>query len=58
MLEKAAVANLIKDLLPNVISGGVISLQYADATILFLEENKDYARNLKWIYPALKIFWD
>jgi hypothetical protein len=29
--------------------GGVISLQYADDTILFIENNLEKAKNLKWV---------
>jgi hypothetical protein len=36
MLSKAVAARLIRGLLPQVVPGGVISLQYADDTILFL----------------------
>ena len=35
MLKKATSQNLISGLLPHVIPGGVVSLQYADNTILF-----------------------
>jgi hypothetical protein len=49
MLQKATRANLIKGLGEDLIEGGVVSLQYADDTILFIEKEKTYARNLKWI---------
>jgi len=39
MLIKAARHNLISGLLPRVIEGGIVSLQYADDTLLFLEED-------------------
>ena len=35
MLKKAASQDLISGLLPNIIPGGVVSLQYAEDTILF-----------------------
>jgi retron-type reverse transcriptase len=35
MLMKVASTNLISGLLPHIIDGGVISLQYADDTLLF-----------------------
>jgi hypothetical protein len=47
MLVKAARSNLIAGLLPNVVDGGVISLQYADDTLLFLPDNLEMAKNLK-----------
>jgi hypothetical protein len=49
MLNKAASHNLIRGLCSHHIPGGVISLQYADDTILFLENNLEMARNLKWV---------
>ena len=48
MLMKAARQNLISGLLPQVVEGGVISLQYADDTLLFLENDLEKASNLKW----------
>jgi hypothetical protein len=35
--------------LPQVTAGGIISLQYADDTILFLENDLEKASTLKWI---------
>jgi hypothetical protein len=32
-----------------VIEGGIINLQYADDTLLFLENNLEKASNLKWL---------
>jgi len=49
MLMKAAKQNLITGLLPQVIDGGIISLQYADDTLLFLENNLEKASTLKWL---------
>lgn len=49
MLIKASSHGLISGLLPHVIPGGVISLQYADDTLLFLENSYEKARNFKWI---------
>jgi hypothetical protein len=48
MLSKAASHNLIRGLFPEHVPGGVISLQYADDTILFIENNLEKARNVKW----------
>jgi hypothetical protein len=47
MLNKAASHNLIRGLCSNHIPGGVISLQYADDTILFIENNLEMAKNLR-----------
>jgi hypothetical protein len=49
MLIKAARQNLISGLLPQVMDGGVVSLQYADDTLLFLEANIEKAQTLKWL---------
>jgi hypothetical protein len=47
ILYKAANHDLIRGLIPHAIPGGVISLQYADDTILFLQNDMNMARNLK-----------
>jgi hypothetical protein len=49
MLVKAAKQGLISGLLPQVIDGRVISLQYAYDTLLFLENDVEKASNLKWL---------
>ena len=49
MLLKAARHGLISGLLPSAMDGGVISLQCADDTLRFLEDNLDKANNLKWL---------
>jgi hypothetical protein len=45
---------MISGLMSNVIPGGVISLQYVDDTILFLEKNVDMARHLKWFLTCFE----
>ena len=37
MLIKAARSNLVSGLMPQVIEGGIISLQYADDTLIIME---------------------
>ena len=54
ILVKASDRGFIRGLLPQVVPGGVISLQYADDTILFLENNIQYARNLKWFLSCFE----
>jgi len=49
MLMKAARHGLITGLLPQMLEDGIISLQYADDTLLFLENNLEKACNLKWL---------
>jgi len=46
---KAARHGLITGLLPQMLEDGIISLQYADDTLLFLENNLEKACNLKWL---------
>ena len=46
-LNKVSNNSLISGLMPNVYQGGIVSLQYADDTILFLENDIVKARNLK-----------
>jgi hypothetical protein len=40
---------LIRGLVSDLVPGGVISLQYADDTILFVDKEISYAENLKCI---------
>ena len=47
MLVKVVNHGLIGGLLPHAIPGGVVSLQYADDTILFIQDSVEYAKNLK-----------
>jgi hypothetical protein len=56
MLNKAASHNLIRGLCSHHIPGGVISLQYADDTILFMKNNSEMARNLKWVLTCFEQF--
>jgi hypothetical protein len=41
--------NLIAGLIPHIIENGCAYLQYADDTILLLQDNLEFARNLKFI---------
>ena len=36
-------------MLPQVVDGDIISLQYADDSSLFLEDDTERANNLKWL---------
>jgi hypothetical protein len=49
MLIKGTQCGLIKGLCPNFIPGGVVSLQYAGDTLLFLHNNVRVALNCRWI---------
>ena len=54
MLTKASSHGLISRLLANAIPGGIISLQYADDTLLFLEDSYEKAKNFKWILSCFE----
>ena len=54
MLMKAAHHNLISGLLQGVSPRGVISQQYADDTLFFLENNLTKARHFKWILACFE----
>lgn len=54
MLYKASVRKIISGVLPNVVPDGIISLQYADDTLLFLDPNIDNARNVKWLVSCFE----
>lgn len=49
MLGKAAGNGLIQGLLTNFRAEGIISLQYADDTILFYSAKEDHLNNLKCV---------
>ena len=54
MLSKAADHSLIAGLCPEVCPGGIICLQYADDTILFLDNDSTYASNLKTVLTCFE----
>ena len=54
MLIKASKHGLISGLLTNIIPTEVINLQYADDTLLFLENSYHKARNFKWILSCFE----
>jgi phospholipid N-methyltransferase len=53
LMQKAVVSGLIKGLGDGLVNNRVISLQYANNTILFVEKNEDYAKNLKVDFDLL-----
>uniref|UniRef100_A0A0A8Y5Y3 Reverse transcriptase domain-containing protein n=1 Tax=Arundo donax TaxID=35708 RepID=A0A0A8Y5Y3_ARUDO len=55
MLQKAADNNLIQGLCNELVPQGVISLQYADDTILFLDRSVENANNFKWIMTCFEL---
>jgi hypothetical protein len=48
MVTEGASRGMITGLCPHLVPGGVIILQYANDTLLFLENNERNAINLKW----------
>jgi hypothetical protein len=49
LIEKAQEMKLIGGLIPRILDNGCAYLQYADDTILLLQDNLEFARNLKFI---------
>jgi hypothetical protein len=54
MLLKGGNEGLIRGLCPDFVPGGVVCLQYADDTLLFLEKSNRIATNLKWILTCFE----
>ena len=54
MLAKAARLGLIQGLCPDALPGGVICLQYADDTILFIQNDLAKANNLKIVLSCFE----
>ena len=54
MLQKAADGGLISGLLHGFNRTGVISMQYADDTLLFLSADRECAMNLKWLLSCFE----
>jgi hypothetical protein len=55
MMQKATSEGLIRGLLSDLVPGGVINLQYADDTILFVDKEISYADNLKCILTCFEL---
>ena len=54
MLIKGSNGNLIRGLCPRFNPGGVVCLQYAEDTLLFLENDSEVATNLKYILTCFE----
>ena len=54
MLTKAANQGIISGLLTDLFEGGIVSLQYADDTILFLQNDLLQAAHFKWILACFE----
>jgi hypothetical protein len=55
MMQKVSNGQLIRGLGDSLIEGGVISLQYANDTILVVDNNLESAKNLKWILSCFEL---
>jgi hypothetical protein len=49
LIRKAQTEGLVKGLVPHLMDGGVSILQYANDTILLLDDDLENARNIKFI---------
>ena len=54
MVIRAARHGIISGLLPNVCEGGIVSLQYADDTLLFLRHDQIQACHFKWLLACFE----
>jgi hypothetical protein len=54
MLIKVAAKNHITGLMHNMINTGIVSMQYADDTLLFLKNDVSSAINLKWLLSCFE----
>lgn len=54
VLTKAASHNLVRGLCPDVFPGGIMCLQYADDTILFLEKDVEKVENLNLVLSCFE----
>jgi hypothetical protein len=54
LIERSKEQDLFDDLIPHLVEGGLSILQYADDTILFLEDDIVKARNLKLVLCAFE----
>jgi hypothetical protein len=56
IIQRAKEYGQVDGLIPHLVNGGVLILQYADDTIIFMENNLEKALNMKLIlYLGLKI---
>lgn len=49
LVSRARNASQISGVVPHLVDGGLTILQYADDTILFLEDDLEQAKNLKMV---------
>jgi hypothetical protein len=54
MIERVKIDGQFIGVIPHLVDGGLSFLQYADATILFMENDLEKAKNLKLILSAFE----
>jgi hypothetical protein len=54
MIECAKIDGQFECVIPHLVDGGLPILQYADDTILFMEQDLEKAKNLKLIFSAFE----
>jgi hypothetical protein len=54
MIERAKIDGQFEGVIRHLVDGGVSILQYADDTILFMEDDLEKAKNLKLILSAFE----
>jgi hypothetical protein len=54
LIERSKDQDLFSGLVPHLVDGGISILQYADDTILFVEDDVDMAKNLKLVLCAFE----
>jgi hypothetical protein len=50
LMKKGQEQGLVKGLVPHLVDGGISILQYADDTILLLDDDLENGRNVKYIF--------
>ena len=54
MKGKAIRQDLTRGLMPDASLGGIVSLQYADDTLLFLGNDMEKAKKIKWVLSCFE----
>jgi hypothetical protein len=54
LIERAKSDGQIEGVIPHLVDGGLLILQYANDIIMFMEHNLEKARNLKLILAAFQ----
>jgi hypothetical protein len=54
MVNKGSSSGMIRGLCSHLVPGGVVSLQYADDTLIFLERDERNAINMKWLLTCFE----